>query len=327
MRTADEEVLSQALAWLQAGHAVVLATVAKTWGSSPRPPGAWLALRDDGRPVGSVSGGCIDDDLRERVARGERPARPQIVRYGGTPEACERFQLPCGGTVELVLESLHDPQPLRSILEAMRTRTLVRRRLTIADGRVALLPAGDGPDFDYNGRVLEKLCGPSWRLLLIGAGQVSRFAAEMGLALGYEVLVCDPREEYAVGWDVPGTQLLRSMPDDFVSEHGRDTRSAVLALSHDPKLDDLALLDALPSPAFYVGALGSRANNARRRKRLASFGLDAETLARLHGPVGLPLGGRTPPEIALAALAEITQVRRRDSSEQPHAAPPERLHA
>lgn len=324
MRAADEEVLAQAIDWLRAGHAVVLATVARTWGSSPRPPGAWLAIRDDGIPVGSVSGGCIDDDLCRRVARGERPLRPGVVRYGGSPGECERFRLPCGGSVELVLESLDDPAPLARILETMRGRGSLRRRVSLRDGRVALLPDAAGPEFAYDGLVLDRLCGPAWRLLLIGAGQVSRFAAEMGLALGYEVLVCDPRPEYATAWDVPGSRLLRTMPDDFVAEHCRDERSAVLALSHDPKLDDLALLDALPSPAFYVGALGSRANNARRRERLATFGLGPEFLARLHGPVGLDLGGRMPGEIALAALAEITQVRHRP---RVHAGRPERLHA
>lgn len=327
MRTADEEVLARAIDWLGDGHAVVLATVAHTWGSSPRPPGAWLAVRDDGRPAGSVSGGCIDDDLCARIARGERPERPTTVRYGGSPEACERFQLPCGGTVELVLETLDDARSLQRILNALRSRKLSRRRVSLVDGSARVLPATEGPEFSYDGKVLDKLCGPTWRLLLIGAGQVSRFAAEMALALDYEVLVCDPREEYASAWNVPGSILLRDMPDDCVSAHAGDSRSAVLALSHDPKLDDLALLDALPSKAFYVGALGSRANNERRRERLATLGLDGSAIARLHGPVGLPLGGHTPGEIALAALAGITQVRRQMPSRREDTARHAQVHA
>jgi len=156
--------------------------------------------------------------------------------------------------------------------------------------------------------------GPRWRLLIIGAGQASSYLANMALALDYEVIVCDPREEFRQTWDVPGTTLLADMPDDAVVALGIDRHSAVVALTHDPKLDDMALLEALKSPAFYVGALGSTASNAKRRQRLALFDLTAEQIARLHGPVGLDIGSRTPPEIAVAILAHLISVRNKKPS-------------
>jgi xanthine dehydrogenase accessory factor len=161
--------------------------------------------------------------------------------------------------------------------------------------------------------------GPRWRLLVIGAGQLSRVLAQMALALDFEVTCCDPREEYHLTWDVPGTQFSKAMPDDAVIGMQLDPHSAVVAVTHDPKLDDMVLLEALKSPAFYVGALGSRSNTAKRKERLAMFDLTADEIGRLHGPVGLDLGGKTPAEIAVSILAEIIAVR--SGSSQPHAGP------
>ena len=163
---------------------------------------------------------------------------------------------------------------------------------------------------EFDGKVLKTVHGPRWRLLIIGAGQLSRYLAQMAQALDYHVTVCDPREEYAEGWDLPGVPVDRGYPDDVVQAMNLDAHTAVVAVTHDPKLDDAALLEALKSPAFYVGALGSKANNDKRRKRLAEFDLSAEEIARLHGPVGFKIGSRTPPEIAVAVLAEMTAVRR-----------------
>jgi len=151
--------------------------------------------------------------------------------------------------------------------------------------------------------------GPRWRLLIIGAGQLSRFLAQIALGMDYRVTVCDPREEYREGWDVPGTEMVREMPDDVVTAMQLDSRSAVVALTHDPKLDDLALMEALKSEAFYVGAIGSRSNNAKRRERLKLFDLSDAELARLHGPIGLYIASKTPAEIAISILAEITAVK------------------
>ena len=311
MDSVDLEVLRSARKWHKAGHAVILATVVKTWGSSPRPLGAMLAIRDDGQVSGSVSGGCVEDDLIERV-REHRLAndKPEVATYGVTKEQADRFRLPCGGTLQLVLEPVKDSAGLDQLLGAIERHELVARTLDLESGK-SRIEAGRWSDtLEFDGKLLTTVHGPRWRLLIIGAAQLSRFLAQMAQALDYHVTVCDPREEYAEAWDVAGATIDRGYPDDVVQAMNLDAHSAVVAITHDPKLDDAALLEALKSPAFYVGALGSKANNDKRRKRLADFDLSAGEIARLHGPVGLKIGSRTPPEIAVAILAEMTAVRR-----------------
>lgn len=309
METADHEVLRAACEWLEAGEAVYLVTVARAFGSSPRPPGSLLALRGDGRWIGSVSGGCIEYDLAARLREGRLAQTfPVVVPYGITREEAQRFGLPCGGRLELVVERLEAAAPLRALLARIEARECVARRLCLDTAEASLHAPGDRTDFSYDGRNLTKVFGPHWRMVLIGAGQLSRFVAQIALALDYEVVVCEPRAELAELWQVAGTTLDVRMPDDVVRAAAHE-RCAVLALMHDPKLDDLALLEALAGPAFYVGALGSQANNDKRRTRLASFGLTAAQLARLHGPVGLPIGSKTPAEIAVAVLAGVTAAR------------------
>ena len=309
MDSLDLQVLKQAADWFDAGHPVWLVTVLETWGSAPRPPGALLALRDDGLVVGSVSGGCVEDDLIDRVRTGERVARPSLVTYGVSKEEAARFGLPCGGTLRLVQEPLADVAWIREVLARTERHELVARVLDLADGSVRIEPATRGDGFEFDGQQLRALFGPRWRLLIIGAGQLSRVLAQMALALDFEITCCDPREEYHLTWDVPGTHFSKAMPDDLVLEMQLDPHSAVVAVTHDPKLDDMVLLEALKSPAFYIGALGSRVNTAHRRERLALFDLSAEEIDRLHGPVGLHLGSRTPAEIAVSILAEIVAVR------------------
>ena len=311
MDNADREVLTAAADWLEAGHGVYLVTVARTWGSSPRPPGALLAVRaDDARFIGSVSGGCVEDDLSARLAaQGAQLAWPRVESYGVTAEQTHHFGLPCGGRLDLVAERLVSAAPLQAILAAVDERRLVARHLCLATGEASLHAATREQEFCYDDANLIKVFGPAWRLILVGAGQLSRFVAQMALALGYEVIVCEPRDDYTGQWQVPGSVLDTRMPDELVTALARDARTAVVALTHDPRLDDLALMDALASPAFYVGALGSHANSARRRARLAGLGLPAEAVARLHAPVGLAIGSRTPAEIAIAILAELTAVR------------------
>lgn len=311
MDSLDTQVLDAARSWAAAGHRFALITVARTWGSAPRPPGAWMILRDDGQVQGSVSGGCIEDDLIRRAAAGEFSGTgARLLRYGVTADEAHRFGLPCGGTLELMLEPAPDAALLEQLALRIGTGQLVRRRVVLENGAVSLEGGNPGYNQQWDGRTLLTLHGPAWRLLIIGAGQISRYLATMAQALGYRVYICDPRSEYADGWDVPGTERIAAMPDDAVTELGLDPRSAVVALTHDPKLDDLALLEALKSPAFYVGALGSRANNRQRRARLMQyFDLSQGEVDRLHGPVGLPIGSRTPPEIAVSILAEMTAVK------------------
>ncbi len=310
MDSVDIEVLRSAEAWRAAGRRVTLGTIVKTWGSAPRPVGALVAIRDDGQVSGSVSGGCVEDDLIEKVrAKSVAAEKPSLVTYGVTNEEATRWGLPCGGTLQVVLEPVSEKSGIATLLETISKQQLVRRRLDMGSGNVTLAPGTWQDVIEFDGKVLTTLHGPRWRLLLIGGGQLTRYLAEMAKMLDYHVTVIDPREEYADGWDVPGVALDRGMPDDVLLKLNLDGHSAVVALTHDPKLDDMALLEALKSPAFYVGAIGSKKNNDARRKRLADFDLSEAEIARLRGPVGLYIGSKTPPEIAVAILAEMTAVR------------------
>jgi xanthine dehydrogenase accessory factor len=310
MDSVDLEVLRKSAQWQAEGKRVLLVTVVRTWGSSPRPPGAMLAVREDGQVVGSVSGGCIEDDIVERSRReGAYVTRPQAATYGVSADDARKFGLPCGGTIQLVLEPVSAHSRIAELLAMIEQGTLIARKLDLDSAKVTLAAAHASDGLLFDGKTLTTIHGPRYRMLVIGAGQLSKYLAQIAVGLDYQVTVCDPREEYTQTWDVPGISLVRTMPDDTVLEMKLDERCAVVALTHDPKLDDMALLEALKSRAFYVGALGSRANNVKRRKRLEEFDLTAEQIARLHGPIGLYIGSRTPPEIAISILAEITAIK------------------
>jgi xanthine dehydrogenase accessory factor len=309
MDNVDLNVLRQVVAWRNDGHAVVLGTITRTWGSAPRPVGSVVAVRGDGQIAGSVSGGCIEDDLIARMRDKALAAQgAEVVRYGVSGDEAARFGLPCGGTLELVLEPLGAHSRVDELLAELSAGRRVRRELVLATCAVTLGPA-DGADVVLlDDTRLVTTHGPHWRLFIVGAGQMTQYLAQMAQALDYQVTVCDPRDEYMP--DLPGVQRTRAMPDDAVLALKPDAHTAVIALTHDPKLDDLALMEALKSPCFYVGAIGSRVNQAKRKQRLAEhFGLTEAELARLHGPVGIKNGARTPPEIAVSILAELTAVR------------------
>lgn len=315
MESIDLDVLQHCQQWRQSQHDVVLVTVVKTWGSSPRPPGAMMALRNDGVVAGSVSGGCIEDDLIAQVQAkglcGIVPNRlPRLVTYGVRADEAHRFGLPCGGTLQLALEPLHERSRIGELIAALRNRTLIERELHLDSGNVSLRGAHANEGVRLQDAMLTTTLGPSYRLLVIGAGQLSQYLCQTAIGLGFDVTVCDPRSEYADTWTVDGVMLTRDMPDDVIISMRPDAHTAVVALTHDPKLDDLALMEALGSAAFYVGALGSRINNQRRRERLHEhFGLTQDQLARLKGPAGLFIGSKTPPEIALSILAEIVAAK------------------
>jgi xanthine dehydrogenase accessory factor len=324
MDSVDIEVLRSAEAWRKAGHRVTFGTIVRTWGSAPRPIGALVVIRDDGQVVGSVSGGCVEDDLVEKVRAGNvAKDKPQHITYGVTNEEATRWGLPCGGTLELVMEPVTEQSRFGELLETISKQQLVKRRLEMDSGKVSMQAGTTDDVLEFDGKVLSTVHGPRWRLFLIGAGQLTRYLAEMARMLDYQVIVVDPREEYANGWDLKGVPLDRGMPDDIVAAANLDGHSAVVALTHDPKLDDLALMEALKSPAFYVGAIGSKKNNDARRVRLKEFDVSEGEIARLRGPVGLYIGSKTPPEIAVAILAEMTAVRH-GVSEPSWAAKPER---
>ncbi|MGD8588599.1 MAG: XdhC family protein [Chromatiales bacterium] len=311
-RSGDREVLQAALEWLEAGDPVVLVTVARTWGSSPRRPGALMAIHADGRFCGSVSGGCVEDDLAQRVMRGEfEQGLPQLETYGVRAEQAQRVGLPCGGSLSLLLETLESPLPLHRLLEQMDAGRRLTRRICLDTGEASLHPADSERDLTFDGHNLCKTFGPRWRLLLIGAGELTRRLAQLALSLDFAVTLCDPRPEYAAdpAWQVAGSRFTSQAPAEALAVFRPDQRSAVLALAHTPALDDAVLAGALGSEAFYVGALGSQKSQQARCRRLQRLGISAEQLEGLHGPVGLAIGSRTPAEIAVAIAAALVQAR------------------
>jgi xanthine dehydrogenase accessory factor len=310
MNSTDYIVLKTAITWLREGRRIAIATVVQTWGSSPRPVGSWLAIRDDGQVVGSVSGGCVEDDLIRRVQT-EILVRnlPEMVVYGVSREEAARFGLPCGGTLRLLVEPRPEQAVLESILEAIEGHQLILREVDLHTGKSVLRPGIKTDGFSLSDSAMQTSYGPRWRMFVIGAGQLSLYVANFAVASDFDVIVIDPREEYAEGLDLPGVQFIKGMPDDVMQELGIDSHTAIVALTHDPKIDDLALIDALQSEAFYIGALGSLTNTLKRKERLREFNVTAVQLERLHGPVGLAIGALTPPEIAVSVMAEIIAVK------------------
>lgn len=308
-------VLSTAQAWLAAGDFVWMATVLETYGAAPRPVGAMAALNDRGEVVGSVSGGCIEDDITDWLRRDARACRQGMsLVYGVNGEERARLRLPCNGHLRVWLEPAA-PAVLRALSLRIAAGRLACRTLRLADGSSTISDALPGEHSSLRNETFLHVMGPRHRLLLIGAGDVSRYLAPIAQTLGFAVQVVDPRAEYLSTWPHPGCELVSDMPDDFLQRQPADAKTAVVALSHDPKLDDLALMEALNQPAFYVGAMGSRRTTEARKERLALFDVAPDALERLHGPVGMDIGARTPPEIAVSVAADLVQSLRSSAAE------------
>ena len=316
MQAVDNEVLTQVAAWLKAGESCWLATVVRTWGSSPRPVGSLLACNRQGRFTGSLSGGCVEDDLLRKLTEGELAAeRAQFLEYGVTSEEAEKFGLPCGGHLHIVIEPLRAAEPWSSHFQHISARLAQRRpvlrRVELRSGAFSHRDL-DAPTpllWDADAQILQHSYGPRRHLFIIGAGMVSKYLAELAQQLDYDVTVCDPRRELLQDFGMAGVRLVNDMPDDAVRERASDPSSAVVALTHDPRIDDMGLMEALRTEAFYVGAMGSSRTSAARRKRLRALDLTEAEIERLRAPIGLPIGSKTPPEIAVAAMAEIIAVQ------------------
>ena len=314
MENLDILVLRTLRDWRQAGQRALLATVVRTWGSSPRPVGSIMALCESGAVVGSVSGGCIEDDLIYQYTHGDidrlLQGPPVSVKYGISADEAHRFGLPCGGTLELLLEFNPDASALQQLIDQLEQGQLMLRSTNLASGQISLTPSDTPSELSLNDIELVNTFGPAYRMLLIGAGQMTEYLATMALFNGFAVTVCDPREEYRGTWSVAGVSLSSEMPDDLVQTFKPDRRSCVIALTHDPKLDDLALLEALNTEAFYIGAIGSRRNNlARHQRMIEHFEQTDASLARLRGPIGIYIGSKTPAEIAVSIMAEVLAVK------------------
>jgi xanthine dehydrogenase accessory factor len=333
-----DAVVAQALAWRASGRKVALATVARTWGSSPRPAGSKLAVNDVTEFVGSVSGGCIEGAVIQEALEVMETGASRVLEFGVSDETAWEVGLACGGKVEVFVEAVAPDAGrgiARSVLEELLAARRARRAVVLVtplDGSahrvIALGPAETaGPP---NGaeplaaaaaqvarrdqaEVIEGAGGalllephtPPLRLLIVGAVHVAQPLAEMAALSGFAVTIVDPRRAFATEARFPGQALVVGWPDAAITELAPDARTAVVTLTHDPKLDDPALIAALGSPAFYIGCLGSKKTHGARRTRLGERGLDVAALDRLHGPVGMAIGARTPAEIAVSILAQI----------------------
>jgi xanthine dehydrogenase accessory factor len=288
----EREILERAAAWSDAGQRVALATVVSTWGSSPRPPGSQLAVSERGEMAGSVSGGCVEAAVVQEALEMLRSGGPRTVEYGVTAGRAWEVGLPCGGRIRVHVEPAPTAE-LGELLRSLGARERVER----------LLDLGDGETFRV---VLE----PPVRLVIVGAVHLAQPLARMARVAGYDVTVVDPRAAFATAERFPEVTLERAWPTEAVPRLALDARSALVALSHDRRLDDPALEAALRSEAFYVGALGSRKTQAALRERLRGAGFAEPDVGRVHGPVGLDLGAVTPAEIAVEILAELVAALR-----------------
>ena len=313
MNSTDQTILSCLLASLTQGEQPWLVTVVATIGSSPRPVGSLVAFRADGSQVGSVSGGCVEEDLIARLLAGEFNG-PQVylTDYGVSAEDNEKWGLPCGGRLELAIQQLggKDLEWVTETYDAMSTRQTLSRSVSLESGETQISPAELFTPLKKSDDTLTHCFGPRHRLLLVGAGQLAANLSTLALAMDYEVLLADSREWALDQWQGPEVEKILGLPDDVVREHAADEHCAVITLSHDPRVDDMALMEALDSACWYVGALGSVRTTEQRIQRLSQLGLSSDALARLHAPVGLSIGSKTTMEIAVSIMAQLTQLRR-----------------
>jgi len=312
MQSLELDVLTHLAQWLSARQDCWLCTIVQTTGSSPRPVGTLLATTGT-TTVGTLSGGCVEEDLLERLPGDNLGDRPTLVEYGIAPEDNERLGLPCGGRLTILVQKLNTDRDrvwVDAAVAAIGRRQLATRELDMGTGETQLRPTDRHDPVTLSDQRLVQTFGPRMRMLLVGAGQLAQVLSSLALAMNFDVLVTDPRESVLDQWEGPDVPLLRGLPDDVVLERANDRHSLVITLTHDPRIDDMALMEALDSDAWYVGALGSVRTTRERLSRLRKLGLSEEALGRLHAPVGLPIGSKTPWEIAVAIMAEVTQLLR-----------------
>ncbi len=322
MQHLDLLVVRQALEWSLAGQRVWLCTVLFTYGSAPRAPGSLLAVNEADKWIGSLSGGCVEEDFLERLAEGAFPEPVSLVRYGDGSDPRARVSLPCGGVLEVLVENLAPDCLVQAHLRELEGALLGQRRLI----REVALPQGtwrllddreQGPRVERQPGCIRVRIGAAQRLLLAGYSSVAQVCAEFGKALGFEVVLCDPREEVLAGVELEGVEIRRELPSEVIAAGGCHADTAVVALTHDPRIDDLAMIEAVRSEAFYIGVMGSRLTTRKRIERLRrSGGLSEPDIARIQAPIGLNIGSKTPAEIALAVLADIVRVRNGIAREQ-----------
>ena len=319
MLSSQQQIISFVNDRLKDEKAVWLCTILKTWGSSPRPIGAMMACTLEGELVGSISGGCIEEDFLEQLRDGalkeqfNTEGKPFTVRYGETEAEQARLKLPCGGQLHLLLEFI-EPSDVNNavfsqLIAALENHTKISRILDLSTGKITAEDDSSEEALVIQDNKIIHSLSPMYRLLLLGAGDVAKYVAEMALALEYDVTLCDPRPKYLDNWFVEGVDTTARLPDDVVRESFSNPYSGIIALAHDPRVDDMALMEALKTDAFYVGAMGSERTSAARRERLPELGLSKDEINILHAPIGFEIASKTPAEIAISIMAEITAVR------------------
>ncbi|MEM6742333.1 MAG: XdhC/CoxI family protein [Pseudomonadota bacterium] len=330
-RAAHDAVPEAALAWRAEGKAVALATVVQTWGSAPRPVGSQLAISEAAEIMGSVSGGCVEGAVVAEALEALEDGACRILEYGVADEEAFAVGLACGGTIRILVEPVDIGQgPAAALIEALAEARAARRpvayAVNIETWERRLIEAGscaapgaeaearfrtDASGFDEAGTWFLGIHSPPLRLIVVGAVHIAQALMPMVRQLGYDAALVDPREAFGAEHRFPGERILHDWPDEALDSLGLDARTAVVTLTHDPKLDDPAIRRTLASPAFYLGCLGSKKTHAKRVARLTAAGFDAEAIARIHAPVGADVGAATPAEIAVAVLAQITERLRR----------------
>ena len=319
MLSSQQQIISFVASRLRSDKPVWLCTILKTWGSSPRPIGAMMACTPDGELLGSLSGGCIEEDFLEQLRDGslksqyDAAGRPFTVRYGETEAEQARLKLPCSGQLHVLLEYIAATESNRAVFRKLtanlENHNKISRVVNLESGQISSDDHSSEDAVVMEGNVMTHSLSPMYRLLLLGAGDVARYVAEMALALEYDVMLCDPRPKYLNNWYVDGVETTSRLPDDVVRERFSNPYSGIIALAHDPRVDDMALMEALKTDAFYIGAMGSERTSAARRERLPELGLNKDEIDSLHAPIGFEIQSKTPAEIAISIMAEVTAVR------------------
>ena len=327
MQYLDIQVVEQSLQWLQQEQSVWLCTVVATFGSSPRSPGSLFAANSNGNHIGSLSGGCVEEDFLARLRDGEFNSGTCLLRYGDKdPQSTPNVTLPCGGILEILIEKFlpntDDIDHLQILLDVLKGQENLLRSVSLDNGQKRFIQDTEvtGPRIQRDTEIneIQIRIGPAARLIIAGMSPVAEVCANFATTLGFEVIICDPRENAFDNFALPGIQVHKLFPTRFItSPQVCHQSTAVVALTHDPRIDDLAMIDAVATPAFYIGVMGSRRSSIARAQRLRrSGGLTEEQIARIRMPIGLNLGSKTPAEIALAVMADIVRTLRAKSKKE-----------
>ncbi len=321
-----DDIPEIALEWHRAGKGAVLATVVQTWGSAPRPVGSQLAISGEGEIAGSVSGGCVEGAVVVEAMDALDDGRSRILEFGVSDDEAFAVGLACGGTIRVMVEPVGAQMPEDLLAELVAARAERRAMAYLVDTSVWQRRLADASDPKFGAAIAERfrsdksgfedevflaIHNPPLRMTVVGAVHIAQPLMVMARLAGYDAVLIDPREAFGSAARFPGETILHDWPDEALAARGLDARTAVVTLTHDPKLDDPAIVAALKSDVFYLGSLGSTRTHAKRVARLTEQGFSEADIARIHAPVGLDIGAKSPSEIAIAVMAEITQTLRR----------------